>query len=199
MAVVQAFFGWYHHKRFIRDKPTKRRWFTHVHLWLGRTTILCGMANCGFGLLAAGRPLRYAIIFWIVCGALAVIYFFAYVILAFIRRRAGKHGGVAYTPAPGPYELNPYQGSQVNLLPGQPQGSAPRYSPPLPGRYEPDRYDSGDNRYVDRPPEPYDPPRRQFEDPVQRFGSPSGQRQDPPVQNFGSPPAGQRQDQHFGP
>ena len=180
-AVVQAVFGWYHHKRYVQDKPTKRRWFTHVHLWLGRTTILCGMANCGFGILAAGRPLRYAIIFWIVCGGLATIYFFAYVILAFVRRRASKHGSVAYTPAPGPYELNPYQGSQVNLLPNQPGGGAAQYYQPpaggVPGRYEPDRFDGGD-RYMDRPPEPYDPPRRQFDEPVQRYGSPSGQRAD---------------------
>jgi hypothetical protein len=161
------------------------------------------MANCGFGILLTGRPLRYAIIFWIVCGGLAGLYFFLYVIMAIVRRRTGKHAGVAYTPAPGPYELNPYQGSQVNLIPGQQPGSAPRYPPPVSGRYEPDRYDTEEHGYMDQPPEPYDPPRRQFDDPVQRFGSPSGQRpstgqRQDPVQRYGSP-SGQRQDLHFGP
>lgn len=193
MAITQAVFGWYHHKRFVRDKPTKRRWFTHVHLWLGRTTILCGMANCGFGIIAAGQPVRYAIIFWIGCGVLAAMYFGAYVIISLIRKRAGKHAGVAYSPArPGPYELTPYQGSTDNLLnqPGRSGGNV--YSPPpgppggIPGRYEPDRYNE---RFQDAAPGPYDPPRRQFEDPpVQRYGS--------PVQRYGSP-SGARQELHL--
>jgi hypothetical protein len=181
-AIVQACFGGYHHYRYVRDKPSHRRWFTHVHLWLGRTVILCGLANCGFGIIAAGKPVHYAILWWIGSGVLAGLYFTASIILAFIRRRE-KHSAVKYGPAPTPepFELNTYQGSQINLL-NQP--SAPGYSSP-PGRYEqdryeqdryeqdrhdPDRYGAGE-RYTDQAPEPYDPPRRQFE-PVPRSGSP---------------------------
>jgi hypothetical protein len=81
-AIVQAVFGWYHHRRFVQDKPNGRRWFTHVHLWLGRILILCGMANCGFGFPISNVELRWAIIWWICCGIIAVSYFLAYVILA---------------------------------------------------------------------------------------------------------------------
>ena len=187
MAIVQAFFGWYHHNRYVRDKPSKRRWFTHVHLWLGRVTILSGLANCGFGIIAAGEPTKYAFIFWIGSGILATLYFGAYIIHAFIQRR---RGGVKYSPAtPGPYELDPYQGSRVNLVsqPGPPEASVYSAPPPgtIPGRYEPDRYD---DRFQERDPEPYDPPRRQFDEPVQRYGS--------PIPRYGSP---SRQDLHLGP
>lgn len=151
------------------------------------------MANCGFGILAAGQPLKDAIIFWIGCGVLAALYFSAYIILALVRRRTGKHGEVAYTPAtPGPYELHTYEGSQVNLINQPGRSEAPIYYPPpsssgIPGRYEPDRYDE---RFQDRgSPEPYDPPRRQLDDPIQRQGS--------PVPRYGSP-SGSRHNLHLG-
>lgn len=157
VAVIQAFFGWYHHHRYIRDKSSKRRWSTHVHLRLGRILILCGMVNCGFGLLAAGRPFSDAIIWWTGCGILAGIYFAFSPILVFIRRRqTGKHTGVAYgrAPMPGGYELNPYEGSRVNLINNAAvPGLATAYTPPtageIPGRYEPDPYDAGKG-YMDR-------------------------------------------------
>lgn len=140
-AVVQAFFGAYHHHRYVRDKPNHRRWFTHVHLWLGRTVILCGLANCGFGLIAAGVSFHWAFIWWIVCGGLAAAYFFAYIIQSCIRRLRSRR---KYKSAPTePQELHPY-GSSVNLV-NDPTGQ----------RYEYDRYESGE-RYADEPVQPYD-------------------------------------------
>src|SRR5579862_5358619 len=74
LILVQGMLGWYHHHRFVRDKPSSRRWFTHLHLWLGRLIIILGLANCGFGLILADVATKYAIIWWCVCGALAILY-----------------------------------------------------------------------------------------------------------------------------
>jgi len=186
-AIIQACFGGYHHYRFVRDRPTHRRWFTHVHLWLGRTVILCGLANCGFGLIVAGRPTSSAIIWWICSGALAGLYFFFYVCVAIVRRRREKWSGKGtYTPpGAGPtryggagegYEMNPYTAPTAPLVG---QAAVPGYY--TPPRFEPDRtreVPGPGERYMDEDPEPYDPPRRQFQDtePVQRYGSPSGRK-----------------------
>jgi hypothetical protein len=71
---VQLAFGYYHHKRYIQDSPTYRRWFTYVHIWLGRILIICGLANAGCGLKLAFVDNKYVIAWWVTCGALAVIY-----------------------------------------------------------------------------------------------------------------------------
>jgi hypothetical protein len=75
MIVFQAGFGWYHHRRFVRDNPIYRRWFTYVHIWLGRTTIICGIVNCGLGLVIATDEVKWAAIWWSCCGVLGAIYF----------------------------------------------------------------------------------------------------------------------------
>jgi hypothetical protein len=181
-AVIQAFFGAYHHHRFVRDRPTSRRWFTHVHLWLGRILIIGGLANCGFGIILAGKPTIDAIIWWAASGVLVAIYAFFYVIKVIRARGRGK--GVQYTvPGARPeyaagdsYEMNPYMAPTMPLV-GQAAGPG-YYAPPR--RFEQDRRMEGSEPvYGDQDPEPYDPPRRGFVDaePVQRYDSPSGQRE----------------------
>jgi len=116
------------------------------------------------------------------------MYFGAYVIWALIQKRARpKPRPGSYRPlsTPGPYG-QPAYGQDEQLYELNPARTSPRYtggssggfseqqtgyfSPraEVPGRYEPQR---NEERFVDRAPEPYDPPRR-FEEPVQRFGSP---------------------------
>ena len=118
------------------------------------------------------------------------MYFGAYVIWALIQKRARpKANPGAYTrlSTPGAYGQPGYGGPREEVFelnnPNQPSprytggggGGYPQqtgYVPPreeVPGRYEPQRYES--ERFVDRAPEPYDPPRR-FEEPVPRYGSP---------------------------
>jgi hypothetical protein len=87
MTALQAGLGWYHHKRFQEDKPSQRRWFTHTHIWLGRTTILAGMINCGFGLILAQPKLKWVIFWGVGCGVLITIYIG---IVLMIRNKAGK-------------------------------------------------------------------------------------------------------------
>lgn len=163
--MVQACFGWYHHRRYVRDKPTHRRWFTYVHLWLGRTLILCGLANCGFGLLLAGVSSHWALIWWIATGSLAGVYFFAYAIHAFLRRRRGKLAGDNFGGPRAAYELPPYAGPAGDEMKSpliQPYaGRDVRYDltdeSRMAGRYEPTRYDRPEG-YGDDYSETYDPP-----------------------------------------
>jgi hypothetical protein len=176
--VIQAVFGWYHHMRYVRDKPTRRRWFTHVHLWLGRVVIIAGLLNCGFGVVRAGHPWQWAFIWWIASGVLVMLYFGFSVIIALIQRRTKRRPNRRnYTAPPSPgYPLDTLHGSRVNLVnnPAEPAWYVPPARTPdsATGRYEPDRYESIE-RYEDQPPEPYDPPRRQFTDPIPRRESAS--------------------------
>ena len=87
---IQGGFGYYHHHRFVKDHPSSRRWFTHTHLWLGRFIILSGLMNCGFGLALAYVDWKYVILWWIICGLLAITYAIASVMA--VRYRAKKVG-----------------------------------------------------------------------------------------------------------
>jgi hypothetical protein len=101
LLVFQGMLGWYHHHRFVRDKPSSRRWFTHAHLWLGRVLIVFGLANCGFGLILANVARMYAYIWWAVCGGLVIVY--AAVSILRNMSFANRHGkGEAYGNASGP-------------------------------------------------------------------------------------------------
>src|SRR5208282_3289964 len=91
---IQGGFGYYHHHRFVKDRPSSRRWFTHTHLWLGRFIILSGLLNCGFGLVLVYVDWKYVILWWIVCGLLAVTYAIALVMsLRFRVRKVGEPFG----------------------------------------------------------------------------------------------------------
>ena len=101
--VVQLFLGYYHHHRFIRDRPSSRRWFTHAHLWLGRIVIVLGLANGGCGLLLAPVATKYAVIWWVVCGALAIIYAVISIIAGLSTRASrSKRAGEPFGNANGP-------------------------------------------------------------------------------------------------
>ena len=108
LVVLQLLLGYYHHHRFLVDRPSSRRWFTHAHLWLGRLVILLGLANGGCGLLLAPVATKYAIIWWAVCGGLAVIYCVISIVAGFSTAGArakrtgepfGNANGPGYSPA----------------------------------------------------------------------------------------------------
>ena len=99
LLVLQASLGYYHHRRFLKDRPSSRRWFTHAHLWLGRFIILFGLANCGFGLRLALVDWKYVIIWWAGCAGLAVGYAGASLIML---RHQTKRIGEPFGNANGP-------------------------------------------------------------------------------------------------
>jgi hypothetical protein len=55
IAMLQGPLGWFHHRRYVRDKPERRRWYTHVHIWLGRILIFFALINIGLGLQLYGE------------------------------------------------------------------------------------------------------------------------------------------------
>jgi hypothetical protein len=122
---VQAGLGYYHHHRFLLDKPSSRRWFTHAHLWVGRITIISGLVNCGFGLRLAYVEWKYVIIWWGVCGALVIAYVVIYVVTVVIRsqtRPAGEPFGNAMGPGFSPQR---YSTAQAYTTAGN-QGYSPQ-------------------------------------------------------------------------
>jgi hypothetical protein len=122
LLVLQIAFGYYHHHRFVRDRPSSRRWFTHAHLWLGRLVILCGIANCGSGLLLAGVDTEYAIIWWVIGCVLAVLYVIASVIAARFRaKRTGEPYGNATGPGYSPERYKRAESYEMNS-----RGTSPR-------------------------------------------------------------------------
>jgi hypothetical protein len=120
LIVLQIVLGIYHHIRFVQDKPSTRRWFTHAHLWLGRTLIVAGLLNAGFGLRQALVSWTYVILWWAISGALVLAYAVASVVtVQFRRRKAGEAFGTARGPGFSPerykttesYELESSRGN----------------------------------------------------------------------------------------
>jgi len=89
-------FGYYHHQRYVIDRPTSRRWFTHAHLWLGRLVILTGLINCGTGLDLAKVSKTGQIAWYVVWGVLAVLY--AIAVFVTIQWRATKAKEHVFSP-----------------------------------------------------------------------------------------------------
>ena len=169
----QGVLGKYHHQRFVLEKPIHRRWFTHLHLWLGRTLILCGLANCGFGLLLANVASKWAIIWWIGSGVLALTYLGVSLIVKVIRKRARRkqseeqfgtvaYNGVTYSTADG-HELSGIQ-PYSNYVPTP--GNRPSTPRVYPETNVAEQYWQGGQ---------YDPPIRY--DVPGRYNSPYGSRQ----------------------
>lgn len=93
---IQGGFGYYHHHRFVKDRPTSRRWFTHAHLWLGRFIIVSGLLNCGCGLVLVFVDWKYVILWWIICGLLAITYGIASILtLRYRVKKVGEPFGTA--------------------------------------------------------------------------------------------------------
>ena len=94
--ILQIMFGYYHHQRYVIDRPTSRRWFTHAHLWLGRLVILTGLINCGTGLDLAKVSKTGQIAWYVVWGVLAVLY--AIAVFVTIQWRATKAKEHVFSP-----------------------------------------------------------------------------------------------------
>ena len=87
----------------MKDRPPSRRWFTHIHLWLGRSIIPSGLVNCGLGLVLVPVDWKYVIIWWAICGLLLFIYAIAFVLTFRFRAKKvgepfGNSSGNSYRP-----------------------------------------------------------------------------------------------------
>lgn len=73
LLMCQALAGYYYH-RFVQEKPRKRRWLAHFHIWLGRVVIALGFAECGLGMNEACVDREYAVVWWIATGFIGGMY-----------------------------------------------------------------------------------------------------------------------------
>jgi len=96
LIILQIMLGYYHHQRYVLDRPTSRRWFTHAHLWLGRVVILTGLINCGTGLDLANVSTAGQIAWYVVWAVLATVY--AIAVFVTIRWRAGRAKENVFSP-----------------------------------------------------------------------------------------------------
>jgi Eukaryotic cytochrome b561 len=78
LLICQGGIGFYHHQRFKKDQPITRRWFTHVHLWLGRTLLFLALINIGLGIQLYGAGVGAQAAWYLFTIALVVAYAFAY-------------------------------------------------------------------------------------------------------------------------
>lgn len=75
--VLQALLGYYHHYRYVRDKPTERRWFTYLHIASGFLLVVTGIFNGPSGLTMARVPTKYVNLWWAFSGILPICYIIA--------------------------------------------------------------------------------------------------------------------------
>jgi hypothetical protein len=76
--MIQGGLGYYHHRRFIADKPASRRWFTKVHLWFGRLLIFLALINMGLGMQLYGDPAGAQAGWYLIVIAVAAAYGYFY-------------------------------------------------------------------------------------------------------------------------
>jgi hypothetical protein len=121
--------------RFIQGKSSQ--WVSLVDLSLGYTTIICGIINCGFGLLLAKIETKWAIIWWICGSGFVVLYLAAFIIQRRIqKKRQFKHEGTS-TPARTRYGNQEYErGEAYDLdIPSQRYQQSEQYNRLNYGRY----------------------------------------------------------------
>jgi hypothetical protein len=105
--ILQAALGWYHHRRYVADKPTSRRWFTHAHLWLGRLLLFLALINIGLGMQLYGNSVGAQVGWYLITIIITALYAFFYW-RTFYRNK--KRLGDAFDPPS-------FDGSQEDISP----------------------------------------------------------------------------------
>lgn len=87
LLVLQAILGYYHHYRYVKDRPSERRWFTYAHITGGLILTFIGILNGGSGLTMARVSTKFVTLWWVLCAVVPVIYGLLCVIKIIIMRR----------------------------------------------------------------------------------------------------------------
>ena len=82
--LLQPFIGLSHH--YLYKKTGGRTPVSHIHIWLGRSILICGAVNGGLGLQLAANSKGGEIAWGVVAGVIALIY--AAIVL--VKRKSGK-------------------------------------------------------------------------------------------------------------
>lgn len=72
MLFLQSVLGHLHHRYF--KKHARRGYWSHGHLWLGRTVITIGIVNGGLGLKLANKSTGVYIAYGVVAGIVWLLY-----------------------------------------------------------------------------------------------------------------------------
>jgi hypothetical protein len=102
LLVAQPFLGYMHHVAFKKNQA--RGFWSHGHVWLGRTIITLGIINGGLGFMLANNTSYGPIVYGVVAG----VFYLAYVVAVIIgeRRRARA--------LPPKYEESPMRSGSVS-------------------------------------------------------------------------------------
>jgi hypothetical protein len=82
--IIQPFIGLAHHLLYKRTGG--RTSVSHVHIWLGRSVLICGAINGGLGLQLAANNRGGEIAWGVVAGVVALVYTLAVV----VKGKSGK-------------------------------------------------------------------------------------------------------------
>ena len=111
---LQGGLGWYHHKRYVEDNPTSRRWYTHLHLWLGRLLLCFALINIGLGIQLYGDSIvPQAIWYLLIMTAIGAYGFFYW------RIHLQKQKSINDSFGPSPFEDPPEEGGTERPKPDE--------------------------------------------------------------------------------
>ena len=111
--VLQMLLGYYHHYRYVRDKPTERRWFTYVHMTSGFLLVTCGIFNGGGGLTLAQVPSVYVSLWWAFSSILPICYLVVCIGQCCIAR--SRNGGASQGTPADSVAVDPHQSEPQEL------------------------------------------------------------------------------------
>ncbi|KAK8138573.1 Integral membrane protein [Apiospora sp. TS-2023a] len=102
----QPLFGWLHHVRL--GKTGRRTAWSHLHLWLGRSAIVLGIINGGFGLELADASDSAITAYSVVAAIVCLLWLLSALLFEYRRWRASRKAAPEHAFAPPPaYDVPP--------------------------------------------------------------------------------------------
>ncbi|KAK7970658.1 hypothetical protein PG988_009731 [Apiospora saccharicola] len=102
----QPLLGWLHHVRL--GKTGRRTAWSHLHLWLGRSAIIMGIINGGFGLELANASDSAITAYSVVAAIVCLLWLLSALVFEYRRWRASRKAAPEHAFAPPPaYDVPP--------------------------------------------------------------------------------------------
>lgn len=102
----QPLLGWLHHVRL--GKTGRRTAWSHLHLWLGRSAIILGIINGGFGLQLANASDSAITAYSVVAAAVCLVWLLSALAFEYRRWRASRKAAPEHAlPPPPAYDVPP--------------------------------------------------------------------------------------------
>ncbi|KJZ76667.1 hypothetical protein HIM_04003 [Hirsutella minnesotensis 3608] len=88
---LQPFFGWLHHKHYVRHQTRGK--MSTIHVWYGRLLMMLGIINGGLGLKLSGSSQAFVTAYSVVAGGVSLMYFSTMIYTRSKNKRNGGHDG----------------------------------------------------------------------------------------------------------